>query len=140
MVRIVALLCKCSSNIFFQDFYGVPFYFGSPIFYTTFHYSRFAPRASRSCSYRFQNIASRCSQGHIFGILAVLFLASFLMIFKWFFNDLLMIFSWFFHVFFDFFNICSWLFHDFSGFFTIFLIFSWVLFMTCSWYVLWFLM
>ena len=40
------------------------------------------------CSDRFQNIASRCCQGHIFGILAVLFLTSFLMIFQWFFKNL----------------------------------------------------
>ena len=44
-----------------------PFCFGFLIFSTTFHYSRFALRASRSCYYRFQNIASRCSHKHIFG-------------------------------------------------------------------------
>ena len=46
MVRIVALLCKCCSNDFLKIFTEFPFYFGFPIFYTTFHYSRFAPRAS----------------------------------------------------------------------------------------------
>ena len=47
----------------------------------------------------FQNIASRCSQGHNFGILAVLFLTSFSMICSGCFNELLMIFQWFFNAF-----------------------------------------
>ena len=43
-----------------------------------------ARRCAGSKAGGFQNIASRCSLGHIFGILGFLFLTSFLMIFNGF--------------------------------------------------------